>query len=167
MKPTRTKSALFATVLLLPMAVVGQDRDESTEVTPDKEVSESIVVASQKSSRELRRDLWRAEKEFYSIYNKLNDDSLYDVRCTREAPTGSVIKVQMCRPKFLDKALREGKVKRGTNLDSNPELAGKFSTFRENLETLAAENPDLQAAAAELNLARARVKADKDSRSGK
>ena len=152
MKLTRTILALFVTVLVLPTAAVGQD----------DEVIENIIVASQKSSGDLRRDLWRSEKDFYSIYNKLNDDSLYDVHCIKEAPTGSVIKSQICRPKFLDKALRDGKVNYTTGLDANSNITGKIATFRKKLETLVAANPDLQTAAITLNLARARLMADRE-----
>ena len=154
MKLTRTILALFVAVLVLPMAAVGQD----------DEVSENIVVASQKSSSDLRRDLWRSEKKFYSMYNKFNDDSLYDVRCVREAPTGSVIKSQVCRPRFLERAIREGKINYSTDLDSNSTLESQISTFRKNLETLVAANPDLKAAAATLNSAHDQVAADKERR---
>jgi hypothetical protein len=125
---------------------------------------ENIVVASQKSSRGLRRDVWRSEKDFYSIYNKLNKDSLYDVHCTKEAPTGSVIKSQMCRPRFLEKALREGKIDYVTSPDTNSIIAGEIATFRKNLETLVAANPELQTAAVTLNLAHARLAADRERR---
>ena len=164
MKLTRTILALFVTVLVSPMAAVGQDEDVSTEVTSDDEVIENIIVASQKSPGDLRRDLFRSEKDFYSIYNKLNDDSLYDVRCTKEAPTGSVIRSQVCRPMFLARAIREGKVNYATDLDTNSIIAGKIATFRKNLETLVAANPELQSALATFNLARARLMADKESR---
>lgn len=56
--------------------------------------AENIVLANQKSSAELRRDLWRVVKDFYSIFKELNEKKLYDVRCTKNAPTGSVVKVQ-------------------------------------------------------------------------
>ncbi len=164
MKLTRTILALFVTVLVLPTVAVGQDEDVSTEVTSDDEVIENIVVASQKSPRELRRDVSRSEKDFYSIYNKLNDDSLYDVHCKREAPTGSVIMSQVCRPRFLDRAIREGKVNSATNMDSNSTIAGQIATFRKNLETLVAANPDLQTAAATLNLAHAQLTANTERR---
>ncbi len=154
MKLTRTMLALFVTVLVLPMAAAGQD----------DEVIENIVVASQKSPRDLRRDVSRSEKDFYAIYNKLNDDGLYDVHCTREAPTGSVIKSQVCRPKFLQRAIKEGKVNFATGLDTNSLIAGQIATFRKNLETLVAANPDLQAAAATLKLAHAQLTADKERR---
>jgi hypothetical protein len=164
MKLSRKTPVLVVTVLLFPMAAAGQDKDASTEANSDNEAFENIVVASQKSPGDLRRDLWRAEKEFYSMYNKLNDDGLYDVRCTIEVPTGSMIKSQVCRPKFLDRAIKDGKVRNATSLESNPEIAANIVTFRNNLETLVAENPDLQTAAAALNLAHARVEADSAGR---
>ncbi len=155
MNPTHTILAILLAVLMLPASATGQAEDG---------VTEDIVVAKQKSSRDLRRDLWRAEKDFYAIYNKLNDDGIYDVVCRKQAPTGSMIKTQVCRPKFLDRAIKEGKVGKGTKLDSNSELQGKIATFRENLATLVAEDPDLKAAAATLNTAHARVTADKERR---
>jgi hypothetical protein len=164
MKLTRTILALFVTVLVLPMPAFGQDEDVSTEVTSNDEVTENIVVASQKSAGDLRRDLWRSEKDFYAIYNKLNGDSLYDVKCTKEAPTGSVIKTQTCRPKFLNRALREGKIKYTTDLDTDSVIAYEIATFRKNLATLVAANPDLKTAAATLNLAHDQLLADKERR---
>jgi len=162
MKLTRTILALFVTALVSPMAAIGQDEDVSTNVTSNDEVSENIVIASQNSPGDLRRNLRRSEKDFYSLYNKLNDDSLYDVRCTKEAPTGSVIRSQVCRPKFLEKAIREGKVNYATDLDSNSIIAGQIATFRKNLETLVAANSDLQTAAATLNLAHDQLTADSE-----
>ena len=152
MKLTCTILALFVTLLVLPTAAVGQD----------DEVIENIIVAGQKSQGDLRRDLWRSEKDFYSIYNKLNDNSLYDVHCIKEAPTGSVIKSQICRPKFLERALKDGKVNQRTGLDANSNIAGEIATFRKNLEVLVAANPDLQTAATTLNLAHARLVADRE-----
>ena len=161
MKLIRTILVLFVTLLVLPIAAAGRD-NVSTELTPDNEVSDNIVVASQKSRGDLRRDLWRAEKEFYSIYNELNDDNLYDVQCSIEIPTGTVIRSQVCRPKFLDRALKDGKIKNASNLESNPEVAHQIATFRKNLETLVGEDRDLRAAAVTLNLAHARLEADSE-----
>lgn len=154
MKLTRSILALTVVVMTLPTVASGQGESASTQA------DENIVLASQKSPRELRRDLWQAEKDFYAIYNRLNDDGLYDVRCSREAPTGSVIKIQTCRPKFLDRALREGEIKNAESLASNTEITEKMATFRENLEALVAENPELQSAATTLNLAHARLEAN-------
>lgn len=158
MKLTFSILALFVSVSF-STAAAAEDEDFSARVAPEEEAAESIVVASQKSADELRRDFWRAERDFYSIYNTLNDDGRYDVRCTKEAPTGSVLKIQMCRPKFLDKAFREGRIINSEHLDPNSEIAGKIATFQQNLKTLVADNPDLQTAATTLNLAHARLDA--------
>jgi len=147
MKQARTILALFAAAMISPVTAIAQDEDIVADA------SENIAVASHKSPDELRRDLWQAEREFYALYNDLNDDNRYDVRCTKEAPTGSVIKLQTCRPKFLDKALREGRISNPENLGSNTQVVNKMETFRKNLEALVATNPELRSAAATLNLA--------------
>ena len=164
MKLTHTRLALLVAVLALPMAAVGQDEEESTEVASDDEAIENIVVASQKSRAELRRDLWQSEDNFYSLYNKLNDDKLYDVHCSYQSPTGSRIKNQVCRPRFLSKAIKRGIITRGTNLDTNPVIANKMAKFREKLDTLIAANPELQAAAVTYNTARAGFMAQSEKR---
>ena len=164
MKLTHTLLALLVAVLALPMAAVGQDEEVSTEVASDDEAIENIVVASQISPRELRQDLWKSEDEFYSLYNKLNDDNLYDVRCVYKAPTGSRIKNQVCRPVFLSRALSRGDITHVTNMDANAVLADKMAKFREKVNTLIAANPELQAAAATYNTARGRFMAQSERR---
>ena len=164
MKLTHTLLALLVAVLALPMVAVGQDEEVSTEVASDDEAIENIVVASQKSPKELRKDLWRSEDDFYSLYNKLNDDNLYDVRCVYEAPTGSRIKSQVCRPVFLSRAISRGDVTGATNLNTNPVIADKMAKFQEKLDTLIAANPELQATAVTYNTARVRFMAQSDRR---
>lgn len=157
MKSIHTRVVLLLSVLALPM--VAATADESANAS----ASENIVVASTKSVREARRDLWKAEKEFYSIYNELNEDNVYDVRCWREAQTGSVMKVQTCRVKFIDEAIRDGKVKNSAGLQTNPELVSMFETFRQNVDTLTNADPELREAAISLNQARADYKASREA----
>ncbi|MCG8370269.1 MAG: hypothetical protein MJA32_07140 [Proteobacteria bacterium] len=166
MKLTRKVLVLFIAVSVLPTAAVGQDEDVSIGVIPDGELIDNAVVPGRKSPDELRRDFWRAEKDFYSIYNELNDVRLYDVRCTKEAPTGTRIKTQMCRPKFVDKALREGRIRGSENLSTDSRIADKMAAYQKNVETLVAANPELQTAAAALNLAHARLTADEERIAG-
>ena len=147
MKLAHTILALFVAVLALPMAAVGQD----------EEVMEEIVVASQKSTAALRRDLIRAERDFYSLYNKLNDDNEYDVRCFKEAPTGVRTKQHVCRPVFFSKARNRENLNRGINLETDPVLADKMVKLQEKLDTLIATNPELQVATARYNTVRAQL----------
>jgi hypothetical protein len=166
MKPTRTFSILPLALLALPLVAAGQDNEASTEAAANDEVIDNIVVAAQKSTAELRQDLWDSEDDFYSLYNKLNDDSLYDVRCSLEAPTGSRIKNQVCHPVFLKQAMANGQITRVTNLNSNPVIAGKMARFREKLDTLLATNTELQAAAVTFSEARTRYMAQSDGATG-
>ncbi len=167
MKQTHTLLGLLVVVLALPMAAVGQDENVSTEVASDDEAIENIVVAGQKSEAGLRRDLWQVEDDFYSLYSKLNDDNLYDVRCSNEAPTGSRIKTQVCRPEFLSRAISRGQINRMTNLDTSPVIAAKMTKFRQTLNTSIAANPELQAAAVTYNTARTRFIAQSEKSTNK
>ena len=147
MKLAHTILALFVAVLALPMAAVGQD----------EEAMEEIVVASQKSTAALRRDLTRAERDFYSLYNKLNDDNEYDVRCFKEAPTGVRTKQHVCRPVFFSKARNRENLNRGINLETDPIIADKMLKLQEKLDTLIATDPELQVATARYNTVRAQL----------
>lgn len=158
MKLTHTILALFAAVLALPMAAAG----------PAEEEIENIVVIGQKSMASLRRDVFRSEEGFYALYNKLNDDNEYDVRCFYEALTGTRVKNHVCRAKFVTNAYAKhaarnrGDLTRVANQDANPAIAEKSAKFEEKLETLIAANPELQAALVQYNTARALFLAERE-----
>ncbi len=156
MKLAHTILALFVAVLALPMAAVGQD----------EEAMEEIVVAGQKSAAALRRDLTRAEGDFYSLYNKFNNDNEYDVRCSKVAPTGVRTKQHVCRPVFFSKARNRENLSRRIDLNTDPVIADKMVKLQEKLDTLIATNPELQVATARYNTARARLMALREERAG-
>lgn len=147
MKLSHTICTLTIAVLALPAAAAGQD----------DEAADEIVVASQKSTAALRRDLDRAEDDFYALYNELNEDDEFDIRCSYEAPTGVRKKTKLCRPAFFSKDRgREDKTRR-INPETDPVLSAKLDELQENLESLVAANPELQAAMIRYNTARARL----------
>jgi hypothetical protein len=162
MKHTHTFSVLLIALIAVPMVAVGQDKDVSTEAASEEEAIDNIVVAAQSSTAELLQDLWDSEDDFYALYNKLNDDNLYDVRCSFMAPTGSRIKNQVCQPVFLKQAMANGQVTRVTNLEKNAVLSRKMATFRQKMDALMAESPELQTAAVTFNQARTRYMAKND-----
>ena len=100
MKPSRTILALLFTVLALPLAAAG----ENTAEAANDEVIDDIVVVGQKSLSALRRDVFEAEEDFYSVFNRFNDESDYNVRCFYEKATGTHIKNHVCRARFVTKA---------------------------------------------------------------
>ena len=158
MKPNYTILALLVAELALPMAAVGQD----------EEAIDDIVVVGQKSINELRRDVYQYAEDFYSAYNKLNDDPEYDVRCFYEQATGTRIKNHVCRAKFVlnsyssHAARNRSDLKLVANQGASPELAEKTVKFQDKLETLIAANPELEAALIRYNTARAEFFAERE-----
>lgn len=169
MKPIYTIWTLIVAILAVPMAAVGQDEGASTGLAAGDDAVEDIVVFGQKTTAELRRDVFRSEEDFYSLYNQLNDDKEYDVHCFYETPTGTRIKNHVCRARFVTDAYasqanrtRVSGTRLAQNQDSNPVIAEKTAKFQEKLETLVALNPELQAALVQYNTARARFIAERD-----
>jgi len=167
MKPTRTTLALFVAVLAFPIAAAGKDGEASTTMASNEETLDNIVVVSKKSASALRRDVFDAEDEFYALFNKLNDDNEYDVRCFYEIPTGSRLKNHICRAKFLSGAYasQAGRGRNNmtgvTDLSANPGIARKTAVYQEKMETLVAANPDLLAALVRFSTAQDLFMADR------
>ena len=158
MKAMHTILGLIAAILAMPMAVAA----------PDQEPIDDIVVVGKKSMSELRRDVFESEEAFYEIYNQLNDEDEYDVRCFYETPTGTRQRNHVCRARFITDAFtahaarNRMDVTRMANQDANPIIAEKSAKFQAKLETLIAANPDLQAALVRYNDARARFMEARD-----
>jgi len=157
MKLTHKNLALFVAVLALPMTAVGQDQ----------ETIDDIVVVGQKSQAELRREVFKAEENFYSVYNNLNDDKDYDVRCFYEKATGTNIKNHVCRARFVTKSFERharrnrNDLSRVANQNADPVFAEKTAKYQKKLETLIATNPELQTALIKYNTLRTRFVAER------
>ena len=160
MKLKQTLLPLLLAALALPLAASAQD-DEATE---------EIVVVGDKSIGQLRREVYEAEEEFYDLYNSLNDDPEYDVKCFYETSTGTHVKNHVCRAKFITDsyakhAARNGNdLRRVANQDANPALAEKTATFEEKLGTLVNTDAELQAAFLRYNNARVEFFAAREDR---
>ena len=170
MKPTKMILALFVAVLALPIAAVGQDETASIVIASNNEPIDDIVVVGHKSLADLRRQVYKAEENFYSVYNNLNDDKDYDVRCFYEKPTGTHIKNHVCRARFVTKAYsshaarNRNDLSRVANQESNPVLIEKSAKYQEKMETLMAANPELQAAFVRYNTARTLFFAEREEK---
>ena len=161
MKQTRIILALFVAVLAFPMAASGAASND--------EAIDDIVVVGQKSLSQLRKDVFEAEEDFYSVFNKLNDEKDYDVRCFYEKPTGTHIKNHVCRARFVTKAFERHARRNRNNLSSvanqnaDPIFAEKTIKYQEKVETLISANPELQAAFVRYNTTRAEFFAEREN----
>ena len=92
--------------LMLALAPVGL-----CQTTPDQESEpassdtlEEIIVYGDKSIIQLRREFYLAEANFFAVFNSLNSNDEFDVRCEYVTFLGSRRKHRLCQPKFARKA---------------------------------------------------------------
>jgi hypothetical protein len=154
-------------LLCLPHAPVGMSRiayaqegEEGSPETLDEVVSgvvdhestesiEEIIVYGDKPMPTLRREVYKAEGNFFDLFSSLNDHDEFDVRCYYEVPSFTHIRRHVCRANFVVEA---------TSAESAPafsEAIGAFSRpavfeirrkkerMRELMEALVAEHPEL------------------------
>ena len=168
MKSTRTILALFIALSALPIVAFAQDEEAPIQVASNEEAIDDIVVVGQKSLSNLRRGIFKAEEDFYSVYNELNDDRDYDVFCRYERATGTNIKHHVCRARFVTKAFERHARRNRNNLSSvanqsaDPVFAEQTAKYQEKMEVLIAANPELQAAFDRYNGARVQFMAKRE-----
>ena len=120
-----------------------------TAAAETSEPIEEIVVYGDKPLHALRREVYRAEENFFDKFSSINEDDQYDVRCFYEIPSFTHIRRHVCRANFVIEA---------TSAESAPffsEQVGAFSRpaafeidrkkerLRELMEAMIAENPEL------------------------
>ena len=156
MKSLVTKLAVVLAVFAFPLAAVAQ----ADGASPDAAAAEA-PEGKKKSLSAMRREVWKFEEDFYAIYNEMNDEKEYDVRCFYETPTGSRIKNHICRANFITNAYSASAVRkrsnanRRANADDDPQIAAKKAVFEEKLQSYIGENPELQNAFVKYSTARA------------
>ncbi len=143
-----------------------------TAVNADEGQQQNDVFVAKKSLSELRSDFWEKEETFYKLFNQLNEDREYDVRCYYERRTGTRIKSHVCRAKFMSDAFSSHAARSGGNRmsnaatqDSDPEFVRKSEIFEEKLMAAVQSSPELQLALVELNEAREQFAAKREAES--
>jgi len=92
-----------AVVLLFALTPLGMCRiaaAQQAEPGPTETIEE-VVVYGNKSLSQLRRELYKAEDAVIDLFNSLNSDDEFDIRCYKEAPTGSHIKKRVCKTNYV------------------------------------------------------------------
>ena len=106
----------------------------------------------EKSSSQLRKEAESAEKDLFSIFNDINSDDDFDVRCKKEKALGSRRKVQVCTPKFqrrLEATMSADQTgPGGWDWPSPPgsQMQKKKDSMRQEMNELLATNEDFSAA---------------------
>jgi hypothetical protein len=163
---------LGALLLVSGFAPVSMSQSATNEdgesVSPES--IEEIVVYGEKSVRELRRDVYKAEENFFDLFNSLNQDFEYDVNCRYEIPTGTHIRRHVCKANFVVEATSVQYVELRTSGPRYPTLppelviARKKKRLRQKMETLVAEHPELLQALTEYTNKRMALESERDKR---
>ena len=148
---SRDYLAILAAVLLSQTGLAqepaaGPDALEEITVERDSGPMEELTVVAPQSLESMRSELVRAEEDVLAVFNSLNDDDDYDIRCYRETPLGSNIPVRTCRARFVDneqaRAAQDFMGGLGY-VDPIGQLRYHDGILRQKMATLMEESPDL------------------------
>lgn len=96
-----TGNALVLSVALATLCQVVIAQDETVESSEDME---EIVVYGEKSQIVLRNELYRAQEDFFDVFNSLNSRDEFDIGCDFLTPLGERRRYHVCTPQFAVKA---------------------------------------------------------------
>ncbi len=140
---------LVAVVLcpvLLQQAAIAQEAEADTNAEKSEPLEEIIVVAP-RTLRSMRVEIRRAEDNVLSLFNAMNDDNDYDIRCRQETPLGTNIPARICNPRFVDRLIgRETQLFLRTGVYAEPvgEIRQHQEILNEMMRTMAEENSELR-----------------------
>jgi len=91
-----------AFVLMFAFAPVGVcQTDPVEEAEPESsEAIEEIIVYGDKSLTRLRHEQYRAQEEFFNLFNTLNSNDKFDIKCDYVTFLGVRRRHHLCQPKF-------------------------------------------------------------------
>jgi hypothetical protein len=113
----RAASTFFVALLALAGTIQVQGQSAAArEIVP-----EEIIVTLPESLSSLRREVYRAENKVFDVFNELNDDLEYDIKCKMENRHGTKMRVRVCKPNYYRFAMEE----------EGETLARKFAAFME------------------------------------
>ena len=101
----RSRYGLRAAVaLLMGLALAGRLSAATEPASSSTErVLEEVVIEGM-AAWQLQQAILETEDRFFALYNELNKDRDYDVRCANEAPLGTRLKRRICRVQFFEDA---------------------------------------------------------------
>jgi hypothetical protein len=137
--------AILCPVLFQQAAIAQEAEAESNEEALGP--LEEIIVVAPRSLSSMRGEIRRAEENVLALFNAMNDDHDYDIRCRQEAPLGSHIPVRICNPRFVDRLIgRETQLFLRTGVYAEPvgEIRQHQEILNEMMRTMADENSELR-----------------------
>ena len=122
-----------------------QDTGSSASKEQDAQTRpiEEITVLGERSFFTLRLEIEAAEEEVYGLFNELNTNDDFDVKCTREVYTGSHFKRRSCMAAYLREAEAENAQNQLKGIDTRLSLSGVKGEVRQQTLAMEAEMAQL------------------------
>ena len=122
-----------------------QDTGSSASKEQDAQTRpiEEITVLGQRSFFTLRLEIEAAESEVYGLFNELNTNDDFDVKCTWEVYTGSHFKRRICRAAYLRKAEAEYTQNYLKGIDTRLSISGVKGEVQQQTLAMEAEMAQL------------------------
>ena len=122
-----------------------QDTGSSASKEQDAQTRpiEEITVLGQRSFFTLRLEIEAAESEVYGLFNELNTNDDFDVKCTREVFVGSHFKRRRCMAAYLREAEAENAQNQLKGIDTLLSLSGVQGEVQQHTLAMEAEMAQL------------------------
>jgi hypothetical protein len=91
---------LFAAAVLGGPAAVAQSASAPRESTDEQQQAPEEVIVRGRRLSELRIEIEQARRRAYDIFNEINSNDDFDVKCVGESSTGTRMRQQRCRAEF-------------------------------------------------------------------
>ncbi len=157
-------TALAVLAVFLQQTSNAQEAETEAE---EFETLEEIIVIAPQSLSSMRVAIVEAEDNVLDLFNAINDDRDYDIRCRRETALGTHIARRVCRPGYVDRleARAEQDFLAGNGyFDPFAEISYHDNILEEKLRVSFAENPELTQAATEYYLLKTRYDTERVER---
>lgn len=140
------RAALLLTLLMLPALFGASWAFAQSTVDASEDELEEIIVVAPRTLTSMRAEIVRAEQQAVSLYNTLNENDDYDIRCVDETPLGSHIPERVCRPEYvirMEARAAQDFIDFGIGMAPVEDEARHEQIMMENLTELSSTNPEL------------------------
>ena len=93
--------AITGIVLLLALPLPGLSQSEPDQAEEPSELMEEVIVYGAKPLIKLKQEMRGAEDALFDLFNSINTDDNFDIRCYKEVPTGSKIPRRVCKTNWF------------------------------------------------------------------
>ena len=144
--------SFLAMFVLMPLTLSAQE-NRNEEEHKDAPSTVEITVNAPESLTHLRREIDQAEEVMFNLFNELNTDNKYDIKCRYIRRWQSKIREQVCAPVFYMNSQEEeaelalknmGFVGISVENPGNTSVERDYRILQEKMETIIVEHPEFQ-----------------------